>query len=78
MFHEAESPQFPGELEGREDGVLGGESDEAGGGERAVRVDPRSGVPQGVFLAGCHALVTAASGKKNHYHYSLLTSYTQL
>ena len=61
MLREGEPPQLPGELEGGEDGVLRGQRDERGAGERAVRVDPRARVPQAVLLPGGHAHFTAAS-----------------
>lgn len=38
-LHPAEAAQLPGELEGGEERVAGGESDEGGGGEGAVCVD---------------------------------------
>jgi hypothetical protein len=46
MFHEAESSQLPGQLEGRQDGILGGERDEGRARQSAVRVDPGAGVSQ--------------------------------
>jgi hypothetical protein len=44
MFHEAEPPQLPGQLEGREDGILGGEGDEGRARQGAIRVYPGAGV----------------------------------
>ena len=61
MLYEGEPPELPAELEGGEDGVLAGEGDERGRGQRAVRVDARPGVPQAVLVPGDGALFTAAS-----------------
>ena len=64
MLYEREPPELPAELEGGEDGVLAGEGDERGGGEGAVRVDPRPRVPQAVLVPGDAALFTAASERE--------------
>ena len=61
MLDEGEPPQFPAELEGGEDGVLAGEGNQQGGGQRAVRVDPRPRVPEAVLVPRDGALFTAAS-----------------
>jgi hypothetical protein len=50
VLHETESPQLPGKFKGRENRVLRGERDEGRARKGAVRVDPRSGVSQGVLL----------------------------
>ena len=60
MLDEGEPPEFPAELEGGEDGVLAGEGDERGTGQRPVRVDAGPGVPQAVLAPGHQALLTAA------------------
>ena len=67
MLHEGEPPELPAELEGGEDGVLAGEGDQRGRGQRAVRVDPRPRVPEAVLVPRDGALFTAASERDRGY-----------
>ncbi len=64
VLREGEPPQLPAQLEGGQDGVLGGEGDERGGGQGAVGVDPGPRVAEAVLGPRGHALFTAASGRK--------------
>ena len=60
MLQEREPSQLPGELEGREYGVLGREGDEGGRGKRPVSVYAAARVPQRVLHPRRHALVAPA------------------
>jgi hypothetical protein len=64
MFHETETPQFPGEFKGREDRVLRGQRDEGRTRKSAVSVDSGSGVSQRVLLSWRHTLVATTSEKR--------------
>lgn len=66
VFERGEAAQLPGELERCQDGVLGGERDERGRSERAVRVNARARVTQRVLAARAHALVAAAAHVVRH------------
>ena len=61
MFREGQPSQFPGKLEGSEDGVLAGEGDEGGGGERSVGVNTTPGVSEAVLTPRNRTLLTATS-----------------
>ena len=69
MLHEGEPPELPAELEGGEDGVLAGEGDQRGRGQRAVRVDPRPRVPEAVLVPRDGALFTAASERDKEHEF---------
>ncbi|GIX99591.1 hypothetical protein CEXT_718801 [Caerostris extrusa] len=60
LFHEAQSPEFPGELESREDGVLAGEGDEGWRSQCPVRVDTGSRMSKTVLAAGLDTLRATA------------------
>ena len=49
IFVKSELFEFPWKLEGSEDGVLAGQRDEGGGGQRPVSVDPPARVAQRVL-----------------------------
>lgn len=67
MLEKAESSQLPGQLEGREDGVLGGKCYQAGAGQRSIGIDAGPRMPQGVLLPGLDALITAATHIVRHW-----------
>jgi len=66
VLEKAEPAQLPGQLEGREDGVLGGECYQTGTGQGPIGIDARSRVSEGVLLAGLDALITATSHIMGH------------
>lgn len=62
VFKKAEPPQFPAQLEGREDGVLRGECYQRWTGQSPVSIDSTPRMPQRVLLSGCNAFFASAPG----------------
>ena len=61
IFIKGELFEFPRKLEGSEYRVLAGQSDEGGGGQRPVRVDPTSGVAKRILRPRLRAVLATAS-----------------
>lgn len=61
MFRKEEAAEFPGELEGGEDGILGRQRDERRTGKGSVGVDSRTRMSQGILLSRVNTVIAATS-----------------